>query len=311
MLRFVNFEDLNKWMGEVDDVEQAVSFLMGERLLPSTMKCPHCQCVLHPKSLKQKRYPFFTCQKHDHHFKQSILKGTWFEGTHLHLRQVMNICLCFSLRMPYYMTEVCASVGDDKLSSCSISDWYNFCREICLDGISRRAVIGGKIGGAGRVIQIGECKIGRRKCERGRTVEGKWILGMIDQESKDFRLEICPYNKIDAETLFQLIDKHIDQASTIYTDCWKGYNGLMGRDFAQHLTVNHAYHFFDPIGNVHTNMIESQWRPMRQRLNRGGIRRDNIELHIDEFLWIKDCRKRNVEPFVQLIEDIRCKYPFE
>ena len=54
----------------------------------------------------------------------------------------------------------------------------------------------GLIGGPGHVVEIDECKIGRRKCNRGRMIEGQWIIGMIDLNG-DFRIEICPDNKRD------------------------------------------------------------------------------------------------------------------
>ena len=48
------------------------------------------------------------------------------------------------------------------------------------------------IGGPGRVIEVDEMKIGRRKYKRGRVVEGSWILGLIDVESNEIRFDICP-----------------------------------------------------------------------------------------------------------------------
>ena len=50
----------------------------------------------------------------------------------------------------------------------------------------------GPIGGPGRVIEVDEMKIGRRKYKRGRVVEGSWILGLIDVESNEIRFDICP-----------------------------------------------------------------------------------------------------------------------
>ena len=42
----------------------------------------------------------------------------------------------------------------------------------------------GKVGVPGHVVEIDECKIGRREYHRGRIVEGNWILGMIDRNTK-------------------------------------------------------------------------------------------------------------------------------
>ena len=56
-------------------------------------------------------------------------------------------------------------------------------------------------GGPGLVVEIDECKIGRRRYHRGRIVEGNWILGMIDRNTKEDRMAVCPGNQRDADTI--------------------------------------------------------------------------------------------------------------
>ncbi|CAF0967540.1 unnamed protein product [Brachionus calyciflorus] len=128
----------------------------------------------------------------------------------------------------------------------------------------------GKIGGPGHVVEIDESKIGKRKYNVGRMVEGSWILGMIDLGTEeapnpigDFRLEICSNNSRDGQTLLALINKHFEKGSTIITDCWKGYNGLEENGF-EHLTVNHNYNFVDPNTFAHTKTVEANWRPLKK-----------------------------------------------
>lgn len=76
-------------------------------------------------------------------------------------------------------------------------------------------------------MEVDECKIGRRKYERGRIVEGSWIFGMIVRgQSTDYRLEICPDNKRDATTLLKIIKKYVAPGTEIHSDCWKGYKDL-------------------------------------------------------------------------------------
>lgn len=115
---------------------------------------------------------------------------------------------------------------------------------MALDGIYEQ---NGPLGGPGHVIEIDEMKMGRRKYERGRVVEGSWILGMIDIQTNEIRLEICPDNRRDQNTLLNLIQKHVRPDSTIFTDCWKGYNNLSENGF-EHWCVNHKIQFVTEEG---------------------------------------------------------------
>jgi len=83
------------------------------------------------------------------------------------------------------------------------------------------------LGGVGEIVEIDECKVGRRKYERGRIIEGSWILGMIHRGNPaNYQLEICPNNKRDKDTLLVLIQKHVTPGTEIHTNCWKGYIDL-------------------------------------------------------------------------------------
>ena len=79
-----------------------------------------------------------------------------------------------------------------KTSSASVADWFSYCREVTcvyLDGLYDES---GPIGGAGHVIRIDEMKLRRKKFNKGRMVEGNWLLGLIDEDTNEIRLEICP-----------------------------------------------------------------------------------------------------------------------
>lgn len=98
----------------------------------------------------------------------------------------------------------------------------------------------GKIGSPGVVVEIDECKIGRRKYEWGRMVKGSWILGIIViGESEKHRIGNCLNNKRDKNTLISLIRKHVASGTEIYTDLWKGYFNLHDHGY-KHVTVNHS-----------------------------------------------------------------------
>lgn len=58
--------------------------------------------------------------------------------------------------------------------------------------------------------------------------------------------------------------------SIIRTDCWAGYNDLAIEGYT-HQTVNHSAEFVSETG-VHTNRIESSWRPLKDHFRRIKIR---------------------------------------
>ena len=41
-----------------------------------------------------------------------------------------------------------------------------------------------KIGGPGKTVQIDESKVGKRKYHRGHRVEGQWVFGGIEEDTR-------------------------------------------------------------------------------------------------------------------------------
>ena len=87
------------------------------------------------------------------------------------------------------------------------------------------------------MVEIDESKFRKRKYNTGRLVEGQWVVGGIC-----VFLAVCPDNKRYAETLLEIIERHVEKNSTVVTDCWRAYEQL-DRDGWNHLTVNHSYNF--------------------------------------------------------------------
>ena len=130
--------------------------------------------------------------------------------------------------------------SETRLSFETIADWLTYFREICLEIVARETPQ--VIGGSGKTVEVDESKFGKRKYNRGRLVEGQWVVGGICRETGDIFLAECPNNKRDADTLLDIISRHVEKHSTVVTDCWRGYDRL-DREGWQHLTVNHEYNF--------------------------------------------------------------------
>lgn len=66
-----------------------------------------------------------------------------------------------------------------------------------------------------------------------------------------------------ANTLLEVISRHVAPGSIIYTDLWKGYTRVQELLECPHFTVNHSQNFVDPITGVHTNTIEGLWNGLK------------------------------------------------
>ena len=121
-----------------------------------------------------------------------------------------------------------------------------YCCEICMNIVFDDS--SEMIGGEGKIVEIDESKFGKQKYNRGRLVEGQWVLGGVCREDKEIFL--VPVASHDKETLIPLLVERIRPGS-IFSD-------LDQHDFT-HLTVNHSLNFVDPVTGCHTQNVESMW----------------------------------------------------
>ncbi len=294
----------------LSDSNAAIQWCQERFLLPTTKTCPQCKSPMKFELMTRGPGRFRCNQNKKHRNKTEIciqlFSDTLFESESMPIEKTLILTYAFAAEMSYRQAIRESSLQDETTSDATIARRYAECREVCITALELRKLSDGKIGGEGRVVEIDECKIGRRKFNKERIVDGSWILGMIDLDG-GYRLEICPDNKRDKTTLRDLITKNVADGSTIMTDCWKGYEGLNDIGIQQ-LTVNHSYHYVDPDTWANTQTIESTWRPLRRRLSRGRITKDKMASHPCEFMWRKDIKENNQDPFEVLIQDIRNIY---
>ncbi|XP_067685777.1 uncharacterized protein [Haliotis asinina] len=240
--------------------------------------------------------------------KVSIREGSWFSGSHLTLAQVMK-------HLYYWVYKTLSHVIQRELrigSKHTLVDWNMFCREICMTVIEADS---SQIGGPGTTVEIDESKFGKRKYNRGKRVEGVWVLGGIERESR--QVFLTTLTDRSADTLLPAIEKHVAKGTTIITDCWKAYSKL-GQLGYKRLTVNHSEHFKDPETGAHTNTIESTWRAVKNcGLPSSGtqkalydsyfveyiFRRKYLSGAHDKYLAFLDTVKRVYKPNLQRVEE--------
>ena len=185
----------------------------------------------------------------------SITKGSFFERSKLDFKVILCLIFCWIYELPIKFILADKLVSTNK----SIADWKNFCHDVCVDILISD---NRQIGGRGHIVEIDESKFGKRKYNRGRAVDGCWVLGGIDRETKETFSEIVEDRS--AETLLPILIKNIHPETTVISDCWKA-NDKLSQLFREHQQINHSLHFVDPNNpKLYTNTIESQWRVLKR-----------------------------------------------
>jgi transposase len=131
-------------------------------------------------------------------------------------------------------------------------------------------------------IEVDESYFGVRRVrgKRGRGAFGKTIVfGILERQGKIYT-EIVP--DCTSYTLQAIIRGKIDLNSIIYSDGWRGYNGLVDVGYSKHLRVDHHKNEF-ARGSNHINGIESFWSFSKRRLQKfNGIPKSTFYLHLSK-----------------------------
>jgi len=253
--------------------------------------CDPCQFAMKERSDKPGLFRCNRCRKN-----KSIFKGTVFENCKAGRGN-------FLLSMWLFIEELTVKqiARLTLVDRQTIGPWLQIFREAILWDLQRdhNAQV---IGGEDVIVEIDESKFGKRKYNRGKRVEGCWVVGGVERGGQRRMFAVVVKNR-SAKTLMTIIEKYVAPGSQVYTDCWKGYRteGLLDQGLL-HGTVNHSLHFVDPVTLVHTNSIEGTWSGMKRKIASRYYQEDEIELHLAEYIW----RRLHAEkPWEDLLSAIR------
>ena len=171
------------------------------------------------------------------------------------------------------------SLDDETKSTETVIDWYNYCREVCADGIMNHHAA--PIGGPGTTVEIDESKFGKMKYHPGLKIEGKWVFGGLCLETKACFL--VPVERRDKETLLPIIHAQILPGARVMSDLWRSYDCLKDEGY-EHITVNHSLNFVDPDTGANTQGIENTWWGVKRSYPRTGTSKELFESYLQEFM---------------------------
>jgi transposase-like protein len=131
-------------------------------------------------------------------------------------------------------------------------------------------------------VELDESYFGPRRVRgrRGRGAGKKVIVfGLLKRQGKVYT-QIVP--NASRETLKQIVQAKVEPDSTIYSDGWRSYDGLVDWGYKKHYRVNHGQNEF-ARGHSHINGIENFWGIAKVRLAKlRGLRQDHFKLHLKE-----------------------------
>lgn len=120
------------------------------------------------------------------------------------------------------------------------------------------------------------------KLKRGRGTLKQPVFGIFKRNGRVYT-EIVPNCK--KATLQPIIRGKVDPSTILYSDKWRGYDGLVDVGFDKHFRVNHGIHEFSKGKGVHINGIENFWSFTKRRLSKFNGVKKNFELHLKESEW--------------------------
>ena len=147
-------------------------------------------------------------------------------------------------------------------------------------------------------VEVDESFFGakRVKGKRGRGAYGKTIVFGIYKRNGKVYTRIIP--NCSRDTLQEIIKGKVNLNSTIHSDNWKGYDGLVDLGYKKHYRLDHSKDEF-VRGSSHINGIEGFWDMLRiGYLNsRECIRitftytskKVNLDLIIESLIYINLC----------------------
>jgi transposase-like protein len=148
-------------------------------------------------------------------------------------------------------------------------------------------------------IEVDESYFGPRrvKGKRGRGAGSKIIVfGLFKRNGKVYT-EIVPDCK--SATLSAIIRGKTSIDSVIFSDGWRGYDGLVDLGYEKHFRVNHSENEFSKGNGNHINGIESFWGYAKHRLIKfNGFKKENFYLFLKETEFRFNHRNQDLYKFL-------------
>ena len=199
--------------------------------------------------------------------------------TEVKFRKILD---CFSKDLDTYLTAEISGISRQ-----SISIIFQKLREQIAILLENEQSFSGE-------IEVDESYFGARRVrgKQGQGAGGKiLVLGILKRGGKVYT-QIIP--RATKKNILPILRGKILEESTVHTDGWKSYDGLIDVNNFKHYRVYHSKDEF-VRGKSHINGIESFWSFVKRRMRKqNGVRKDKFLLHLKESEWRWNHRNDNL-----------------
>jgi len=208
-------------------------------------------------------------------------KNRYYHKLHISERKFRELLRCFA--MDLNGQEACELTGISH-RSCKIvyAKLRLHIARFCIDNLAQEGE-----------FELDESYFGARRVrgKRGRGAAGKTpVFGVL---KRDGNVYVQIVKNCSKEQLMPIIKGQILEGSTIHTDGWKAYDGLILNGY-EHYRVYHAQNEF-VRGKSHVNGIESFWSFAKRRLAQfNGLSDQTFALHLPECQFRFNSRHQNL-----------------
>ncbi|MCY4642973.1 MAG: IS1595 family transposase [Gammaproteobacteria bacterium] len=220
--------------------------------------CPHCGGTEHITRSKTQKYQYWhkDCRK-----RFTAKTNTIMHASPIEVRKWL-------VAMYYVMTDrkgISSLELSKQLGITQKSSWYMLqrIREAC----------GGNGFQLSNIVEVDETYLGGKEQNKhkskqlkvgGGTTGKQPVIGMRERGGKVKAMSI---KDAKGNTLREVVRENVEKGSTVYTDDFRGYRGLVGSgrwpyDY-NHKAVNHSAKEY-VNGMIHTNGIESVWALLKR-----------------------------------------------
>lgn len=154
--------------------DRVIDFALQRRLIPINKQCKCGSQMKKEYSNRYKCHFAFRCPVCTN--RVSILTGTFFELSKLSISQILALTMHFIKD-----TDVTTAACSSNVSRNSSVHWYKICRNVCSSILLSQQQ---RFGGQGKIVEVDETLMIRRKYNVGRLPRQVWVFGMYDVENK-------------------------------------------------------------------------------------------------------------------------------